>query len=172
MTTVEYDQFIDELTKDTCPYAAWVIELMNENHALKQRLGDTIPPLLPNRYGYIDHGTNLLDNMLQVDKYEQIESIYVLGDLIDDDRQFNTASEFLEWNQKCILLMDEAKSELLLTKSIYKLRINFKLIQCTIKLIVLVNRAKKRVQIEYATGGKRSQLLKHEYEMEFTGLCR
>jgi hypothetical protein len=63
--------------------------------------------------------------------------------------------------------MDKAKGELLKSRSIYKLRINFILLQCAIKLIVLATRAKKRVQIEYAIGGKRAELLKQEYEADF-----
>ena len=167
MTLDEYEQVMHELSEDTCSYASLILELINENRALKQRLGDTPSPLPRDSYGYIEYDTNLLDNIIHVDNYEQIESVYVIGDLVDENREFNTAFEFIEWNERYVLLMDKAKGELLKSRSIYKLRINFILLQCAIKLIVLATRAKKRVQIEYAIGGKRAELLKQEYEADF-----
>ena len=83
----------------------------------------------------------------------------------------STIDGFKKWKEKAIEEMmglikciDDFEKRLV---PICKLRINFVLLQCTIKLVVLANRAKKRVQVEYATGGKRAKLLKKEYEKEF-----
>ena len=126
------------------------------------------PPLERDWYGheYVEESLSLLDNMLG-EADDKMESVHELYNIFTAD-EFQNASKFLEWNEKCISLMDQAKRELLTTRSIYKLRINFVLLQCTIKLVVLANRAKKRVQIEYASGGRRAKILKKEYEREFT----